>query len=153
MSRQLIKDVSLQELMELRMEGLTNGEIASRLGCCRSTIYNYLGKQPPGVRARRGSLVHGGADEKNAFPAPVQGCGAEKAQALRKVAQTTVYEGRHGRYTVNSFGAVKITIPGCDAEIALDMAGMEEYIMELLDVWQAAEGAKTAGGGTSNASD
>lgn len=42
--RRLSKDVSSQEMRELRAQGLTNKKIAERLGVSVATIYRYIGK-------------------------------------------------------------------------------------------------------------
>ena len=42
--RSLLKDVSVQELMDMRnIEGLSNSEIAERLDVSEMTIYNHIG--------------------------------------------------------------------------------------------------------------
>lgn len=47
------RDVSISELMHLRDQRLSNREIAEKLDCSVATVYNLIGKQPPGIRAPR----------------------------------------------------------------------------------------------------
>lgn len=57
----LWESVSRSELLELRAEGLTNKQIAQRIGVSPSTIYKYIGKMSRSVKA---------AEEQNK-PCPV----------------------------------------------------------------------------------
>jgi hypothetical protein len=58
MPQSLLKDVTVNELMELRhSEGLSNQEIADRLGVHVTTIYHYIGRQPKELRKVRISGV------------------------------------------------------------------------------------------------
>lgn len=50
--RGILKDVSKQELLQMRKDGLCNQEIADKVGCSYATIYNILGKQPPEMGRR-----------------------------------------------------------------------------------------------------
>ena len=46
--RKLTDDVSIEELLLMRdEEGLSNYEIAMRVGVAKNTIYRLIGKQPP----------------------------------------------------------------------------------------------------------
>lgn len=50
----LSNSISVAEMMHMRNEeGLSNGEIAKRLGIHISTVIKYIGKHPDGKRARR----------------------------------------------------------------------------------------------------
>lgn len=54
MTKKLLDEISIQELREMReIEGLSNGEIAERLGVSCSTIYKHIGGHPNGVRKKR----------------------------------------------------------------------------------------------------
>ena len=51
MKRKSTRDISISEMLHLRnVEGLSNAEIAQRLGMGYSTVCKYLGKQPAGIR-------------------------------------------------------------------------------------------------------
>lgn len=50
----LSKSISVAELMHLReVEGLSNGEIAEKIGCHINTVIKYIGKHPDGKRKKR----------------------------------------------------------------------------------------------------
>lgn len=50
----LTDSISISELMHMReVEGLSNGEIARKLGCSINTIHAHIGAHPDGKRAKR----------------------------------------------------------------------------------------------------
>ena len=49
----LIKNVSISELLHMREQGMTNAQIAQKVGVSNRTIINYLGRQPKGLRKKR----------------------------------------------------------------------------------------------------
>ena len=50
----LTDSISISELMHMReVEGLSNGEIARKLGCSINTIHAHIGSHPEGKRAKR----------------------------------------------------------------------------------------------------
>lgn len=51
--RKLTDDVSMDELLQMRQDGMSNQEIANRLGASKATVYRYLGPQPEGIRYSR----------------------------------------------------------------------------------------------------
>lgn len=55
MSKNLSASVSVSELLAMREQGLTNYQIAERLGVTYRTIVSCIGKQPKGLRAPKGS--------------------------------------------------------------------------------------------------
>lgn len=67
------RDLSKEELMHMREEGLSNAEIAERLDVSAQTVYARIGKNPPEIRSRvakeasmsRGCQVN---DEPTALP-------------------------------------------------------------------------------------
>lgn len=48
--RKLSDEISINELLELRQEDLSNKQIADRLGVSPTTIYRYIGKRSMAVR-------------------------------------------------------------------------------------------------------
>lgn len=54
MIRKLVDEVNISELQTMRAEGMSNSEIAESLNCSIATIYKYIGKQPSGLRKKRG---------------------------------------------------------------------------------------------------
>lgn len=55
MRKKLSASVNISELLAMREQGLTNYQIAERLGVTYRTIVSYIGKQPKGLRAPMGS--------------------------------------------------------------------------------------------------
>ena len=51
--RKLTDDVSMEELLQMRQDGMSNQEIANRLGVSKATVYRHLGAQPKGIRYSR----------------------------------------------------------------------------------------------------
>ncbi|MCR5826370.1 MAG: hypothetical protein K6G54_07375 [Oscillospiraceae bacterium] len=62
-TRNLMKDVSIDEMMRMRESGMTNQDIANALGCSYSAVYNRIGKQP---------YAHHGVAEKVVLPPKVR---------------------------------------------------------------------------------
>lgn len=55
-SRRVSDSVSVSEMLHMRnVLGLSNGEIAQRLGCCTATVKRMIGVHPDGKRAKRKS--------------------------------------------------------------------------------------------------
>ena len=55
MRKKLSASVNISELLAMREQGLTNYQIAERLGVTYRTIVSYIGPQPKGLRAPMGS--------------------------------------------------------------------------------------------------
>lgn len=48
--RKLIKDISVSEMEQMRLDGMSNREIADALDVSYTTVLAYIGKQPSGMR-------------------------------------------------------------------------------------------------------
>lgn len=125
MKKQKLTDsVSLQELQEMRENGMTNRQIAEALDVGYSTICNYLGRQPKGLRAAQGTYT----SPKDAVAV------AEKPNVLERISCIEEYAGATCQYTVRrDMGVVTIT-PARNDCIQFDKQGLERYITELLDI-------------------
>ena len=51
MSRKLLKDLSIDELLGMRNAGMTNTDIANALDISYASVYRLIGKQPGSMRA------------------------------------------------------------------------------------------------------
>lgn len=51
--KRLNKDISVDEMLNMRAAGMTNADIANAIGGSVSTVYRYIGAQPPGLRRRQ----------------------------------------------------------------------------------------------------
>lgn len=56
--RKLLADIDKTQLLRMRDEGMSNEEIALRVGCGYQTIYRAIGKQPKEITSRRQSESH-----------------------------------------------------------------------------------------------
>ena len=56
--RKLLADMDKTQLLNMCDEGLSNEEIAFRVGCSYQTIYRAIGKQPDHITVRRKSEGH-----------------------------------------------------------------------------------------------
>lgn len=51
--RKLLADMDKTQLLRMREEGMSDGEIAEAVGCCKMTIYRALGPLSPEQRQKR----------------------------------------------------------------------------------------------------
>lgn len=86
--RRLENDLCMDELLHMREDGLSNREIADRLGVSRATVYKYLGKQPAGIRYRR--PAGSGAGGAKGPAEPPTGGGEPRLSPCRQVWQGKV---------------------------------------------------------------
>lgn len=127
MPKSLMKSVSLQELQELRANGLTNMEIAKRLDVGYSTICRYLGRGDSWTRAPYGSLKTKAKDVEK----PV-----EKPPVLKCVTRILEYEGSQMRYTVlPDAGSVHMkAMASAEDTWRFNKETLETFITELIDL-------------------
>lgn len=91
--RKLTDDVSMDELLQMRQDGMSNQEIANRLGVSKSTVYKHLGPQPKGIRYSRMKV--------DAPAIPVKQDEGKPAQAPRLAPCSQVWEGKACRMEVD----------------------------------------------------
>lgn len=92
--RKLINDVSMDELLQMRKDGMSNMDIAHRTGVSKATIYRYLGPQPKGIRYDRMAV-----DKRPRPAAQDEATPARTASRLSPCSQ--VWAGRACRMEVN----------------------------------------------------
>lgn len=114
-----------QEMQTMREEGLSNKQIAQRLGISYSTVLRYLGKAD--FRALYGSC-------KKPEDVP-----AEKPVLLKKLMHIEEFMGEKNKYTVNIDGKI-VTVKQLGngttdfIHATYDKASLERHISELLDI-------------------
>ena len=118
--KKLIDDVTIQEMKTLRENGMTNAQIARNLGVSPTTIVNYIGCQPDGLRAAYGSEA---ARVTTVEPKP------EPTLKLIEVA----YQGHTLRYFIRS-GIVSFHKGEEQPVITLDAEGVKRTIKELTEI-------------------
>lgn len=124
--RKLTESISVQELQQMRDEGLSNMQIAKRLDVSYATVRKYLGKAD--FRAPYGSC-------KKPEDVP-----EEKPVLLKKLMHIEEFLGEKNKYTVNIDGKT-VTVKqlenggsvGFD-HTTYDKASLERHISELLDI-------------------
>lgn len=126
MKAKLTDSISVQEMQTMREEGLSNKQIAQRLGICYATVLRYLGKAD--FRAPYGSC-------KKPEDVP-----KEKPVLLKKLMHIEEFMGEKNRYTVNIDGKT-VTVKQLENGGPLDFkpttydkASLERHISELLDI-------------------
>lgn len=152
MSRKLSNDVSIQELLRMREDGMSNAEIAEQLDVHVSTIYNYIGKQPAGMRRPHPSkrsvdvlppaILFGElelepeVEEPESKPEVEVETPFEKSE-LRVVSRITHLESFSARYMISN-GVVKITSKDMDMPVITfskeELDGVVAELLEVLDM-------------------
>lgn len=91
--RSILDDVTIDELLQMREQGMTNAEIADALDVGVNTVVRYIGKQPKGLRK----------PYERKEPRPVEPKHEETAPTACLVVQNREIElhGLHGKYTVS----------------------------------------------------
>lgn len=124
--RKLTESISVQEMQQMRDEGLSNAQIAKRLDVSYTTVRKYLGRAD--FRAPYGSCKK---------PEDVQ---EEKPVLLKKLMHIEEFMGEKNRYTVNIDGKT-VTVKQLENSGPLDYkpntydkASLERHISELLDI-------------------
>ncbi len=118
--KNLIDDVTIQEMKTLRENGMTNRQIARNLGVSPATIVNYIGVQPDGLRAAYGSEA---ARVTTVEPKP------EPTLKMIEVA----YQGHTLRYFIRP-GEVSFRKGLEEPQITLDAEGVKRTIKELTEI-------------------
>lgn len=125
----LSKEVSREELLHMREEGLTNKQIAERLGCAYYTVLRYIGKQPDGMRADYGSIAAKVTD------APKEEARPEPNRRLTMSIRKTRYYGENGTcYNVYSSGQANIEQGGMRVMTFQRAEELEQLICELIEL-------------------
>ena len=140
MPRKLSNDVSIQEMQQMRDDGMSNAEIAEQLDVCVDTVRKYLGKQPAGMRrARRTSK------QQVCLPPPAPAILFEEPEpepevvsheigGLRVVSRIMHLESSSARYMISN-NVVKITSRDVDMPvITLTKDELDGVVAELLEV-------------------
>lgn len=128
MARKLTDEISIEELKQLRAEGLTNKQIADRLDINYVTVKRYLGKQPDGLRAAYGSSQTKTKDVEKPAMKVVQ---APKTDLVLTQC-TKEYAGKDVCYVVRDW-SVEIRQNGQQIRF-FDRKGLENFVMELMDL-------------------
>lgn len=112
--KKLTDEVSVQEMLEYRQQGLKNSEIADRLDVSYRTIYNYIGPERKVTRRKPGAVATAGAKLTNPVLSPEDYAAckahieAKKAEAEPKPVE---------RPTADEKGRLKVT------NMVLDFSG------------------------------
>lgn len=134
--RRLLDDISLEELQYMRNEeGLSNFEIAEKVGCSSNTIFRILGPQPKHIRTPQGLAGAARARvkaDKDCTASVARKAQEEPEEACLMVASRTIrLTGLVSTYEVNeNAGTVTIIRPdGNGFDLKLDE--LDDMIKEL----------------------
>ena len=130
MRKKLIDEVSIQELQQMRADGLTNQQIADRLDVSRFTVHRYLGPQPEGLKAPYGAYT---ARVKDVEPVekPVK---TGREMSIQKQFSKTMYSGDDFDFIVCSTGNIEVIKRGSDEIMTLTVNNYNKLIRGLLDI-------------------
>lgn len=99
----LIKSISVAEMLHMRNEeGLSNADIAKRLGISMKTVYAYIGKQPTGMRKPWGSNR-----KKDELPAKMEQTEVPEMPHKSFKERLEEMEQRHGDLAEKAVGTIK----------------------------------------------
>ena len=113
----LTDSVSVEELLTMRENGMSNHQIANALDISYATVVRYIGKAP---------FRKPGSGKK---PVEKQ---EEPKSTLTLELQVTSYSGKFARYRLMSTGQVEMTID----DLNLSKNELEKFIVELMDIYQ-----------------
>lgn len=68
MKKRLSREVTIQEMLSMREQGMTNSDIAASLECHYQTVLKYIGKQPAGFEQM--AAFRRPLEKQQAFPEP-----------------------------------------------------------------------------------
>ena len=128
--RKLTDDVSMDELLQMRQGGMSNQEIANRLGVSNTTIYNYLGRQPAGMRYSRMKV--------DAPALPAKQNEEKPAQASRLAPCSQVWEGKACRLEVDYIDGYISISPDTGDTWGLD--DLPDIISDLVSLMRCVKG-------------
>lgn len=128
--RKLTDDVSMDELLQMRQDGMSNQEIANRLGVSNTTIYNYLGRQPAGMRYSRMKV--------DAPALPAKQNEEKPAQASRLAPCSQVWEGKACRLEVDYIDGYISISPDTGDSWGLD--AIPDIISDLVSLMRCIKG-------------
>lgn len=128
--RKLTDDVSMDELLQMRQDGMSNQEISNRLGVSNTTIYNYLGRQPAGMRYSRMKV--------DAPALPAKQNEEKPAQASRLAPCSQVWEGKACRLEVDYIDGYISISPDTGDTWGLD--DLPDIISDLVSLMRCVKG-------------
>lgn len=131
--RKLTDDVSMDELLQMRQDGMSNQEIANRLGVSKATIYRHLGAQPKGIRYIRMKV------DTPAMPAKQDE--KKPAQASRLAPCSQVWEGKACRLEVDYIDDCISISPDTGDTWGLD--DLPDIISDLVSLMRCIKGEST----------
>lgn len=129
--RRLSKEISRDELMNMRASGMTNSDIANALGICIQTVRNYIGAQPgkggrqarylPPPKVEHENCIGGGSGVSESAPA-----------CLVVTRREINLEGVYGKHRISSNGSsVTLYLPEAEEFIDMPVDKLPDFINEL----------------------
>lgn len=132
MFRKLTSDIDLETLYSMRRDGMNNQAIAEALGVTSQTVYRYIGKQPPELRA-----VH-----RRVSAASVPQCEEEIPACLAVANRTIMLRGAHLVYDLDLKKQTLQVISETGSGLELTLDELNDVIAELRCIGRKAENLK-----------
>ena len=130
MSRSILKDVTVDEMLKMRQSGMTNADIAAALECSYQTVRKYIGRQPGSLYGKSQTPTVGGSVQVPATPKepPVNGPEAALVVEDRSVSLT----GLTGSYIIPfSEQVIHITTDFAPGELSIPFSALDDFVKEL----------------------
>lgn len=132
MFRKLTSDIDLETLYSMRRDGMNNQAIAEALGVTSQTVYRYIGKQPPELRA-----VH-----RRASAASVPQREEEIPACLAVANRTVMLRGAHLVYDLDLKKRTLRVVSEVEPGLELTLDELSDVISELRCIARKAENLK-----------
>ena len=134
--KRLLDDISYEELKEMREdEGMSNYEIAERVGCSKQTIHRILGPQPKHIRAPLGlqsaAMARQKAEATYGSPAAYKASEEPVEAHLMVESRTVRLAGIAATYEVNEKAEIVTIIRADGNGFELKTSELEDFIIEL----------------------
>ena len=135
--KRISEEISHNEMMQMREQGMSNKEIASALGISYATVLRYIGKQPEAVDGRQYAVRMSTRkeDKGSAELAIVES--DDRVQSLNLVERMSVYRGHAATYTVCSSDSFIVMELDGQQSIRIEKDSLNDIAKEIIAIQNA----------------